>query len=291
MPESQEHGVVARAALAEAELAAIRALADACMRAEEIDLRIAWSELQSHAGEIECDILCYQDGALVGFLTLDSLGSDEAEATGMVDPAFRRRGVFSALLAAARDSCRRKGTPALLLVCDRRSASAKGFLAAAGAEYAMSEQKMRLDAPVAAPPSDDGLAVHLAAGEDISALAEILADDSDMDAADLRPAIAYGMQSGARRYYIGRMKGEAVGSLNVQVIDGDAYIYGFVVRPTDRGRGYGRQILARTVAAIVAERPQPVFLEVETNNAVALALYQSLGFTTTHVYDYYRMKT
>ena len=80
-----------------------------------------------------------------------------------------------------------------------------------------------------------------------------------------------------------------IGTLNVQNLGGEAYIYGFVVRQEQRGRGYGKEILARTIADILAERPQPVFLEVETENDPAFGLYRSFGFEVITTYDYYRL--
>jgi ribosomal protein S18 acetylase RimI-like enzyme len=93
------------------------------------------------------------------------------------------------------------------------------------------------------------------------------------------------------RYYIAKAGAEPVGTINVQVLNGQAYIYGFVVRPEYRGRGYGRQILARTIADITGEHAQPVLLEVEADNHAALALYRSCGFEITNTFDYYRTDT
>ena len=105
----------------------------------------------------------------------------------------------------------------------------------------------------------------------------------------MRQSVAHNMQSSVYQYYIATLDREPIGTLNVQNLGGEAYIYGFVVRPEQRGRGYGKEILARAIADIVAQRPQPIFLEVETENDPAFGLYRSFGFEVTTTYDYYRL--
>jgi ribosomal protein S18 acetylase RimI-like enzyme len=290
MPEGTKRGVFAKQSLNDVEFAAIRRLADSCASYEDLDLRLSWNMLQSRASDVVEDFLYYTDDLLVGFLTLVGVGSDEAEATGMVHPEYRRKGVFTALLAAAGEESRRNGTRSLVFVCDRRSAAAKAFLVASGAHYTFSEQKMRLEAPIKRVSLDNHLDFRQATIEDADAIAQIISDDSGMDAAFFRQVVATGIRHRSRRYYVAKLDGQTIGTINVDMIDGDSFIYGFVIRPEYRGRGYGRQMLMRTIDTIVVERPQPVFLEVETDNDVALALYHSFGFTITNTYDYYRVK-
>ena len=144
MPEQINQGIVAKQSLSEQELAAVIALAGICTQYEDIDLRLSWDALGSHIGDAVQHFLSYQDGALIGFLSCAGIGADEAEGTGMVDPEQRRKGVFRALVAPAAAECRRHGTKALVLVCDRRSAAAKAALEATGAQYRFSEHKMEL---------------------------------------------------------------------------------------------------------------------------------------------------
>jgi len=290
MPEDTKQGVFAKQSLNNVEFTAIRRLADSCASYEDLDLRLSWNMLESRASDVAEDFLYYTDDLLVGFLTLFGVGSDEAEATGMVHPEYRRKGVFTALLTAAGEESRRNGTKSLVFACDRRSAAAKAFLEASGAHYAFSEQKMRLETPVKRASLDNHLDFRQATVEDADAIAQIISDDSGMDAAFFRQVVANGIRNRSRWYYIAKLDGQTIGTINVDVIDGDSYIYGFVIRPEYRGRGYGRQMLVRTIDTIVVERPQPVFLEVETNNDVALALYHSFGFTITNTYDYYRIE-
>ena len=289
MTDQNRHGLRPVKSFAAGELAEVRALAGAVEQHDGIDLRIIWIALETRSGEATSDFLYYADGRLVGFLMLSGLGDDEAEVTGMVHPAHRRRGIFGELVGAARAECLRSGTPDLVFTPDRRSESAKGFLAALGASFDFAEHNMRLDAgtPIEVPASD--LAIARADAADAQAIAEILAEDAGFDPISARQHIAANMGLPYYRYYIARLGAAAVGTLNIQILNGDAYVYGFVVRPEYRGRGYGRRMLAQIAAETMAERVQPLFLEVETENATALGLYRSLGFQITHTFDYYRL--
>src|SRR4051794_25312022 len=107
MTKDIQPGVHPKQSLSAHELGQIRALAEACQQAEELDLRLVWSALEQRSNDTPSDLLYYADGQLVGFLTLEGIGDDEAEATGMVHPAYRRRGIFRELIATALAECQR----------------------------------------------------------------------------------------------------------------------------------------------------------------------------------------
>lgn len=67
-------------------------------------------------------------------------------------------------------------------------------------------------------------------------------------------------------------------SLYTQVLD-DGEISNIAVDPGCQGRGFGRQLLRRTLAIMQAAGASRCLLEVRASNDVALALYESEGFT------------
>jgi ribosomal protein S18 acetylase RimI-like enzyme len=282
-------GIHKKWALTDAELAEIEQLAQTCQAHEPIELRIGWDVLRLRTGDMPHDIVYYRDDRLVGFFTIDGLGSDEAEGTGMVHPSYRRQGVFRALVAAARDVCREHNSESLILVFDHRSDAAIAFAEAIGARHDFSEHNMRLEHSHALPQIERRLDFRKADLGDAPAIAAIVAKDFGADPDELRQSVERNMRSPIYQYYIAALDLEPIGTLNVQNLGGQAYIYGFVVRPEQRGRGYGKEILARAIEDIVAARPQPVFLEVETENDPAFGLYRSFGFEVTTTYDYYRV--
>ncbi len=289
MTATPRQGVYKKWTLTDAELAEIRQLAQICQEHQPLDLRLNWDVLALRSGDKANEQLYYRADILIGFLSLDGLGLDEAEGTGMVHPSYRRQGVFQALVAAAQEECRQNKTEALILLFDHRSESAMAFANAIGAQHDFSEHSMRLDELNKLPQIAQRLDFRKATEDDAPAISEILAKDFGADAEQLRQNIVNNVRSSVYQYYIATLDQEPIGTLNVQNLGGDAYIYGFVVRPDQRGRGYGKEILARAITDIVAERPQPVFLEVETKNDPAFGLYRSFGFQVTTTYDYYRL--
>ncbi len=289
MTDSPKQGIYKKWTLTDAELAEIQLLARTCQEHESLELRLNWDALARRSGDKANEQLYYHDDILIGFFSIDGLGFDEAEGTGMVHPSYRRQGVFRALVGAAREECRQNKTESLILLFDHRSDSAIAFVNAIGAQHDFSEHSMRLDHTNSLPQIKQRLDFRKATQEDAPAIGAILAQDFNGDAEQVRQRVAHNMQSSTYQYYIATLDREPIGTLNVQNLGGDAYIYGFVVRPEQRGRGYGKEILARAIADIVAERPQPIFLEVEIENDPAFGLYRSFGFEVTTTYDYYRL--
>jgi len=289
MTASPKQGIYKKWTLTDAELAEIQQLAQICQAHEPLELRLNWDSLAVRSGDKANELLYYRDDMLIGFFSMDGLGFDEAEGTGMVHPRHRRQGVFRALVAAAQEECRQNTTESLILFFDHRSDAATAFANAIGARHDFSEHSMRLDDPNKLPQIAERLDFRKAGKDDAPAIGEILAQDVGTDAEQVGQNVAHNMQSPFYQYYIAALDHEPIGTINVQNLGGDAYIYGFVVRQEQRGRGYGKEILARTIAAIVAERAQPVFLEVETENDPAFGLYRSFGFEVTVTYDYYRL--
>ncbi|MBW9234800.1 GNAT family N-acetyltransferase, partial [Leptospira santarosai] len=77
-----------------------------------------------------------------------------------------------------------------------------------------------------------------------------------------------------------------IGKIRVKREDGQAWIYGFSILPEFQGKGTGRKVLQNVVRK-QSELGHSVHLEVETKNAHALKLYESVGFEVVHAQDYY----
>jgi GNAT superfamily N-acetyltransferase len=290
MTENITRGAVPRQVLTDAELAEVRELASVCEAFEHLDLRLGWDSMRTQQGNISSRFLFYRDGIIIGFLSLDGLGFQEAEGSGMVHPEHRRTGVFSALVAAAGDECRRNGTTALLCICDRRSQTGKAFLASIGAQYSFSEHKMELRGPTKPAIQDNNqLDFRTATVEDAPAIARIVAEDEEDDLRRFEQQIVFQIEQQARHYYIASVNGAPFGTINVDVIDGNPYIYGFVILPGYRGHGYGRRMLMRTIELTRDAYRRPIFIEVESENHPALSLYLSCGFEIVNTHDYYRL--
>ena len=61
------------------------------------------------------------------------------------------------------------------------------------------------------------------------------------------------------------------------------------VEPEHRGRGLAGQVIAVLAARAAEEGATGGYLQVESDNSAAAALYDTLGFTTSHTYHYRRL--
>ena len=294
MSQMQRQGLIKKAILTEAELAEIEELTEICNRAEHLFMRLSFMMLRGRTGNEINDFLCYEHGMLVGYLALDEWGSDEKEVIAMVHPDFRRKRIFSALLAAAREECQQRAIPNILLVCEQASVGGQACAKAIGARRDFSEHEMVLEGFQERAAVDERLSLHEAGRADIDAVAAVLSasfnDPELLVTANLLKRFA---QEKLPRIYLATFgEGEVsckepVGTLRLDEFDGVIGIYGFGVVPDYRGRGYGRQILEETIRIIRKTSQEPIMLDVETDNAPAIGLYKSCGFRIKTTYDYY----
>jgi ribosomal protein S18 acetylase RimI-like enzyme len=211
----------------------------------------------------------------------------------MVHPDYRRRGIFTALLTAAKQESRATGAEKLLLICEDSSPSGRAFIAAIGAQLDSSEYDMVLQHFHESMHFDDRLFFRQVSRGDVDALAKIMAEDMDEPMEEVWPMAESFFQEPNCTTYIA-MFGEAglgckepVGCLRVYELEDEFGIYGFVVRPEYRRRGYGRQMLEETIRTLQARSQKRIMLEVDTENTKAINLYRSRGFEVRTTYGYY----
>ncbi len=283
-------GLVKRQSWTNAEIAEVEALLNLCNTFEHLHIRIFSAMLRSRPGNETNDFLYYEDGQLVGLLALDDMGKEDRELTGMVHPAYRRRGIFTLLLASAKDEAQHRQIQRLVLVCERFSRSGLAFVESTGAAYDFSENRMELQhyAPRGAISSQ--LHLTAATASDIDTIAAIIAASFGQSVEGAREHVSDSIGTASARYYLAKLGDEPIGCLNVFNSDTDtAGIYGFGVLPQFRRRGFGRQIMEQTINIIRAEGQQRIELEVEPDNDNAVALYRSLGFVEVTTYGYYNL--
>src|SRR5947209_1072697 len=169
------HGLYKKQSLSSTELAEIAQLADLCNQFESLHLKLNWSTLRSRLADKLNDFLYYEAGQLVGFLPLFNFNPREAEVSGMVHPDYRRRGIFTALLHAARTEMKKRRISTLLFIVERASQSGRMFVTSLGTRYSFSEYKMTLCEPPLAAVPESRLHFRKADREDVHALAHITA--------------------------------------------------------------------------------------------------------------------
>lgn len=290
MTKSVQQGLIARRTWTEEEIAQAEVLLKTCNNHEDLYIKLTTVMLRHRPGDETNDFLYYAGDKLVGLLSLDDHGQEDREMTGMVHPDYRRRGIFSAMLKAAKLEAKQRGIERLILVCERFSRSGQAFIAAIGAKYDFSEHKMVLETFNERGPYRERIQIRLASSEDVEALASISAISFGRSVEGARLHTIASMDFPNCRYYLAKLGERTVGAFNIFFSDDECGIYGVGVLPEYRGRAFGRQMLEQLIINLHAEGwQQRIALEVETDNTNAIGLYRSLGFKEVTTFGYYNL--
>jgi ribosomal protein S18 acetylase RimI-like enzyme len=208
------------------------------------------------------EFLYYGGDAMIGYLGICGFGGGMLELNGMTRPDCRRMGVFARLYDLAADECRRRGAQRVLLLCDRASAEGRRFVEKTGAALHHSELEMLLDADAPAGAGGRAVTLRKAPGEE--------ADGSEA--------------------YLAEVGGVTVGRVRLETVGGCGGIYGLAVQSEYRGRGYGRGILMRSVEKLREGGAGSIRLQVDEENGPARHIYESSGFRTVYIMDYYSVE-
>jgi ribosomal protein S18 acetylase RimI-like enzyme len=281
-----EHGLVAKAGLSEADFAQIRQLETICNQADQISVKLNWDLMQMRTPEAVSDFYYFDQGQLVGYAPLDGFG-DQYEVTALVHPTYRRRGIFRQLFAATQMEARRRRAGQLLLVNYRASTSGNLVVARLALPYHNSEYHMEAQVDALPPlPASQIRLVHVTSAN-VGQLAHLMALNFGAGEWNREAALAADIARGDGRYFLAEAESQWIGHIGVVTSATEAYIRAVGIAPEWRGRGYGRQLLAAMVQKLVMDGFQHFSLDVATDNRNALSLYQSCGFHETNIYDYY----
>jgi ribosomal protein S18 acetylase RimI-like enzyme len=204
----------------------------------------------------------------------------------MVHPRHRRQHIGSGLLDAAMDELRRRGVGRVLLIVDRSCGAGVGFAAARGGLLESSEHRMRQEHAPELQGAYEQMSVRPAVLDDLDFVRHCTAGGFGL------PEEAVDRDDWAERVrqtIVIKSAGTRVGVIRVDrdEVAHDAGIYGFVIVPELQGRGYGRGALSTITRTVRSEGIDSVHLEVLVDNPAALYLYESCGFVSTGVEDYY----
>lgn len=286
----------------------ISALQEECTREDSITLKLeldyklgaALADKSSTGIQKINEFMYFDRQRLIGYIGICDFGGagSPLEITGMVDPKYRRNGIFYKLHELVMAECKRRNAADVLLLCDKNSVSGQNFLKRIGAVYRYSEFEMYLKEEAFALSEEQlcGITFRKAVNTDAREIARqntIYFDDTsqsgELGSGESDPDILLPEDEEKRgmTIYIAEKDRQAVGKVHLQISAAVSGIYGLGVLPEYRGRGFGRAILLRAVEKLKEAESKAIMLQVAAENATALNLYQSCGFQETSVMDYY----
>nr|WP_251027732.1 GNAT family N-acetyltransferase [Bacillus sp. ISL-41] len=157
---------------------AINGLQDRCNSVDqtalklELDYKLGVNDDNRNGVEDINEFMYFDGEELIGYVGICSFGGPW-EVNGMVDPDYRRQGVFTKLFELAMAEWKRRDSGSMLLLSDRNSESGQKFIAGVGAQYKHSEYEMFLkkDAPAATPDQLEGIVFRKATNADAHEIA------------------------------------------------------------------------------------------------------------------------
>jgi len=285
----REWTVAARASLGPGDRRRIEHLREACESAEPLDLKLELDEADGSGQPIH--FLAEADGDVIGYAAITA-GVD-AEACAMVHPAWRRRGMATALLGAVRAAAGRLRRESFLVICEDSGPVALAWMRRLGATAAAAEWRMTLrlrpgaaDAGWPGRRAEASLELHRPTRADRAALISLLADGFSESAEQVADRLARRTDGESLVAVDG---GQVVGTLRLTTTSRRSMIYGFVIDKQRRGRGLGTRMLGAVLDRLSAAGITDVGLEVDPDNTPAVRLYQAFGFETITTYRYMRL--
>lgn len=269
----------------------IRELEEICNLAEKPHLQsYVYLEPDDDTNQ-DCFYLLYEDGSLVGFLSVFAAG-DEGEITAFVHPQYRRRGFFTAMLDKASHDW--KGLKSLSLVAQPASASVPAVVKKLNASLAFSEYMMTYNKkPLPkekVPKNYQPVSLAKAKAADAGKAVPLLASLFQMEPEDAEGWFSRLCSSPDTAVYLAKAGNAVVGTGCISIEEERMTIFAVGVKKALRGRGYGEGILRRLIEQWEQKyKNTELSAELDSGHPAAVSLFKKFGFETEIQFDYYRL--
>jgi ribosomal protein S18 acetylase RimI-like enzyme len=270
----------------------IKSLREYCVKNDNITLKLEldykFIDKSENLNKIN-EFMFYDDGTLIGYIGICQFSGETLEVNGMIHPEYRRMGVFSRLFSLVKEEWDKRSSRDMYLLSDQKSLPGLEFIKRTGAYYDNSEYEMFLKGDPINSSDLNELRLRKATNKDVNEIAIQNAIYFDVDPEKVDLLLPEEEANRGVDIYIAEFEHAVIGKVHLEVSDGIGGIYGLGVLPEYRNRGYGREILIKSVELLKAKQLNEIMLQVAVKNKNALRLYKSCGFEVTSTMDYYRL--
>lgn len=272
--------------LKEPELQSLDSLLDACRRVDG-NVPNVYPHLLAQNRSFPVNILAYEEGSLVGFLSVYFFYQQACELAIVVHPQWRRRGIASRMLRTMIPFL--KDQLMAEVICTNPHGLNDTWLKALGFHYDHSEYHMQREElqPVLLPKLE--VEIHKAKNDYLSELCAL--DEACFQKSPRDMEMRFENLLANRDYVIfaALKEGRVVGKAHIRWKEGGATFSDIAVLPYLQGKGIGSSLLAHCINYALSEGRPHLDLDVETKNLNALHLYSRLGFKVANATDYWTM--
>ena len=254
----------------------------------ELDYKLSCSFYEMKDINKSNEFMFYEGEMLIGYIGICQFGAEVMEVNGMVHPDYRRRGVFSRLYGLVEDEWLKRSSENMLLLSDHHSCSGQAFIKSTGAHYDKSEYEMFLMNEPEEKTDSRQISLRKAMNKDAKEIARqnniYFQTASNTELTLPEEEAKHGVD-----IYLAELEQSCIGKVHLNREDSTGAIFGLGVLPEYRGRGYGREILLRSIEKLNEIKVDDIKLQVEVKNRNALSLYQTCGFEETSTMDYFKL--
>jgi len=230
------------------------------------------------------EFLAYSGVELIAYAGICQFSSFQMEVSGMVDPRYRHQGCFTKLMDFIFEEAKIRNTQ-LLVLCDSRSEEAIQWISHRHFRLDHIEYEMQL--PLNEITNHIPISTELveATNDDIPVIREL---NNEFHFGEELNIVPEEESKRGIQIYLGKYQGEIVSKIHVSRQEEKAWIYGFIVRPSSRGLGLGKQVLIQTLDLYSSLGVKTMYLQVDSDNPTAKNLYERVGFRPIYSMEYYQ---
>ncbi|CAH0418751.1 Mycothiol acetyltransferase [Periweissella ghanensis] len=240
-------------------------------------------------------ILAYEATTLVGFVSIYAATDFDANLMVYVDPMYRRQGIATKLLQQAKQICQTYEYVEIVIQTEAQQLAKLPTLVTkfkVAHDPTLAEALMQWHAPMLVHPKEPAikevpLTVRLVTLADVKPLAKIHAQGFDDDVHEVTRDLTATFTNDNLQVYVFELNKQVVGSVTIEVATAaTGYLFGYVIKKSQQGKGYGQQALAQVLALIAAQGVKTLSLAVDKNNLRAQYIYQKHGFVMQTTLEY-----
>jgi len=235
-------------------------------------------------------VLAYEDDKdlLVGAASaIDLMGLHTYEWSLVVTPAYRQKGIGTALVEGIQVGLKERGAEGQLAVVIDGSPYGHTFIENKGFTYSFSETTLETKAePVTLRGDINIQAYNGEQAELITIYCEAFGDLPE----ESEELIAFNTSTNGRELWIAYRDGAVVGTVTTAKENEIQWVTALAVHPNCEGQGIGTALLSFSKDYASKVGAAFVMLDVEVDNKKALSVYEKAGFMKAQQIDYYVKK-
>jgi len=232
-------------------------------------------------------VLAYEDDKdlLVGAASaIDLMGLHTYEWSLVVTPAYRQKGIGTALVEGIQVGLEERGAEGQLAVIIDGSPYGHTFIENKGFTYSFSEATLETKAEAVTLQKDINIQPYNGEqAELITIYSEAFGDLPE----ESEKLIAFNTSKNGRKLWIAYRDGAVVGTVTTAKENEIQWVTALAVHPNCEGQGIGTALLSFSKDYASKVGAAFVMLDVEVDNKKALSVYEKAGFMKAQQIDYY----